>query len=405
MAALWLLAPQAPLLFQGQELGSSQPFLYFADHADPLANLVRLGRRQELSGFRSTTHPDLRAVVADPESRAAFLESKLDNAGYYRENLTFLLFQDLLKLRREDPTFRLQRCESIYGAVLGPEAFALRYLGGGSNDRLLLINLGRDLYPMPNSEPLLGTARGHGMVTAMVQRAPTLRGFRHPGARARSSLALSRVVAPSFLLLGRLRHDPRSLRWGRLRQRMTIFIRPFEASDGKTMACLTSNLWAGIQDACYPRSRATGKSANRSLALIMLVPLPVVDVTVAPVKTSWNSMPSGTPASSSSVSCQMAGPNGNWRAVSRRVVRRGTATTAVRALSLREKTEEARLVLAAGGEWRVLAAGEQSGHFTSGGQGTPVSVELDSAVTGVCNQVSHQLRWVALFGYQILEHE
>ena len=155
MTALWLLAPQAPLLFQGQELGSSQPFLYFADHADPLANLVRLGRRQELSGFRSTTHPDLRAVVADPESRAAFLESKLDDAGYYRENPTFLLFQDLLKLRREDPTFRLQRCESIHGAVLGPEAFALRYLGGGSNNRLLLINLGRDLYPMPNSEPLL----------------------------------------------------------------------------------------------------------------------------------------------------------------------------------------------------------------------------------------------------------
>ena len=39
--------------------------------------------------------------------------------------------------------------------MLGPEAFSLRYLGEGSNDRLLLVNLGRDLYPMPNSEPLL----------------------------------------------------------------------------------------------------------------------------------------------------------------------------------------------------------------------------------------------------------
>jgi len=155
MAALWLLAPQTPLFFQGQELGCSRPFLYFADHTDPLANSIREGRRQELAGFQSTTHPDLRAVIADPMSRTAFLESKLDDPADYRENPTFLLFQDLLKLRREDPTFRLQRSESIHGAVLSPEGFALRYLGDGSNDRLLLVNLGRDLYPMPNSEPLL----------------------------------------------------------------------------------------------------------------------------------------------------------------------------------------------------------------------------------------------------------
>jgi maltooligosyltrehalose trehalohydrolase len=39
--------------------------------------------------------------------------------------------------------------------VLGPEALALRYRGEESDDRLVLVNLGRDLYPMPNSEPLL----------------------------------------------------------------------------------------------------------------------------------------------------------------------------------------------------------------------------------------------------------
>ena len=126
MAALWLLSPQTPLLFQGQELGSSRPFLYFSDQADPLAAPIRDGRAEELSGFLSTTHADLKPFITDPVSRRAFLESKLEDAAGYRENPTFLLFQDLLRLRRKDPIFRLQRSESIYGAVLGPEALALR---------------------------------------------------------------------------------------------------------------------------------------------------------------------------------------------------------------------------------------------------------------------------------------
>jgi maltooligosyltrehalose trehalohydrolase len=39
--------------------------------------------------------------------------------------------------------------------VLGPAAFVLRYLGEGGDDRLLLVNLGRDLPLLPASEPLL----------------------------------------------------------------------------------------------------------------------------------------------------------------------------------------------------------------------------------------------------------
>ena len=41
------------------------------------------------------------------------------------------------------------------GAVLGAEAFVLRYFGDDGNDRLLLVNLGRDLLFEPAPEPLL----------------------------------------------------------------------------------------------------------------------------------------------------------------------------------------------------------------------------------------------------------
>ena len=70
MATLWLLAPQTPMFFQGQELGSSRPFVYFSDHRDRLADLAKQGRREELSGFRSTTHPGSRAYLPRSPRRA-----------------------------------------------------------------------------------------------------------------------------------------------------------------------------------------------------------------------------------------------------------------------------------------------------------------------------------------------
>jgi maltooligosyltrehalose trehalohydrolase len=160
MVALWLFAPQTPMLFQGQELGTSRPFVYFSDHHDDLAKLVREGRREELSAFRSTTHPEQLAFMADASARQSFLDSKLDDITNDETNPTFLLFRDLLKLRREDPIIRTQNAARIDGALIGPDAFAVRYFGEADDCRLLLINLGNDLYPTPNSEPLLAPPAG-----------------------------------------------------------------------------------------------------------------------------------------------------------------------------------------------------------------------------------------------------
>ena len=48
-----------------------------------------------------------------------------------------------------------QRPGGMDGAVLGPEAFVLRFFGVYGNDRLLIVNLGRDLPLVPAPEPLL----------------------------------------------------------------------------------------------------------------------------------------------------------------------------------------------------------------------------------------------------------
>ncbi len=73
-AALVLLAPFVPMLFQGEEWGASAPFQYFADHQDPgLADAVRTGRRSEFSDFGWNPED-----VPDPIDLETFHRSKLD---------------------------------------------------------------------------------------------------------------------------------------------------------------------------------------------------------------------------------------------------------------------------------------------------------------------------------------
>jgi maltooligosyltrehalose trehalohydrolase len=153
MSTLMLLVPGTPMLFQGQEFAASAPFLYFADHNEELAKLVRNGRGEFLAQFPSIGSPEMKTVLAPPHARATFERCKLDFAERDRHAIAYRLVRDLLRLRRDDPVFRAQRHRGVDGAVLGEQAFVLRFFGDG--DRLLLVNLGRDLRLAPMPEPLM----------------------------------------------------------------------------------------------------------------------------------------------------------------------------------------------------------------------------------------------------------
>ncbi|MGQ0560512.1 MAG: malto-oligosyltrehalose trehalohydrolase [Gemmatimonadota bacterium] len=151
LTALLLLAPQTPALFQGQELGAVTPFLYFADHKPELAMAVARGRAQFMSQF-----PSIGATLEQlplPNDPAAFAACKLDRRTAQPQILA--LHRDLIALRRNDPVFARMHELDIDGAVLAPEAFVLRYFDDAS-DRLLIINLGRDIDAAGLAEPLLG---------------------------------------------------------------------------------------------------------------------------------------------------------------------------------------------------------------------------------------------------------
>ena len=155
MVGLLLLSPSTPMLFQGEEFASSSPFLYFADHQSDLANEVQKGRRAFLTQFPTIGKPEMLATLDAPHDRVTFERSKLDTSERIKNAPTYAMYRDLIHLRRTDSVFGLPRPGGVDGAVLGPSSFVLRYFGIDGDDRLVLVNLGRDMEVRPPSEPLL----------------------------------------------------------------------------------------------------------------------------------------------------------------------------------------------------------------------------------------------------------
>lgn len=162
LAALLLLGPATPMLFQGQEFAASTPFMYFADHHPELAAQVRKGRTEFLHQFPNLATPDIQSYLPRPDDPQTFQQSKLDLSERKTHKEAYLLHKDLLKLRRDDPVFAHMQKGYVDGAVLSAQAFVLRYFSSdGDNDRLLLINMGTDLQLSPMPEPLLAPHAKH----------------------------------------------------------------------------------------------------------------------------------------------------------------------------------------------------------------------------------------------------
>ena len=156
VTAVTLLAPGTPMLFQGQEFASSSKFLFFADHKPELAREIRKGRFEFLEQWRSLRVPEMQQCLADPAAQETFEECKLDFAEIEAHSEIYALHRDLLRLRREDPVISRQGADGIDGAVLGESAFVIRFFTPDyDRDRLLVVNLGRDLDFDPAPEPLL----------------------------------------------------------------------------------------------------------------------------------------------------------------------------------------------------------------------------------------------------------
>lgn len=156
MSALLFFASWTPLLFQGQEFGALTPFVYFADVKDDLREPVRKGRFDFLKQFPGIESEAVQRRLPDPSAFETFRRCKLNFSERSKFPEVRDLYTDLIRLRREDPIFSRQEAGQLDGAVLGPEAFVLRFFDSlGEDDRLLIVNLGRAFETRSLPEPLL----------------------------------------------------------------------------------------------------------------------------------------------------------------------------------------------------------------------------------------------------------
>jgi maltooligosyltrehalose trehalohydrolase len=153
--ALLLLGPALPLLFQGQEFGSSRPFTYFADHEGELATSVRNGRVEFLRQFPPLATSEMGAAIPDPSDLDTFNRCKLDDGERSDDGPCIRLYQDLLRLRREDSVLREVGTPSVQIEASAPTSSVLciRYIHGDEH-RLLVVNFA-DEHRCRMNDPLL----------------------------------------------------------------------------------------------------------------------------------------------------------------------------------------------------------------------------------------------------------
>jgi maltooligosyltrehalose trehalohydrolase len=125
-AAVYLLSPQVPMLFMGEEWAAEQPFTFFCDFGPELAAAVRDGRRQEFAKFPEFQDEAARERIPDPGAEATFRSSILDWSapGQPRHAEWLAFYRELISVRAREVVTRLPRIGGKAGSfrVLGQKA-------------------------------------------------------------------------------------------------------------------------------------------------------------------------------------------------------------------------------------------------------------------------------------------
>ena len=131
LVATYLLLPQVPMLFMGEEWEATQPFPYFCDFHGELADLVRQGRRDEFASFPEFQDPEKRETIPDPLAESTFLSGKLDwsEPGQGKHAEVLGRYKSLLRVRREAVLPLLHSMAGNAGTfdLLGPGALVVRW--------------------------------------------------------------------------------------------------------------------------------------------------------------------------------------------------------------------------------------------------------------------------------------
>ena len=81
VSAVYLLLPQVPMLFMGEEWSAASPFPFFCDFSGDLAEAIKNGRREEFRHFPAFRDEAARHLIPDPTAESTFASAKLDWAA------------------------------------------------------------------------------------------------------------------------------------------------------------------------------------------------------------------------------------------------------------------------------------------------------------------------------------
>ncbi|WP_322085302.1 malto-oligosyltrehalose trehalohydrolase [Burkholderia sp. BCC1999] len=147
--ALMLLAPPIPLLFMGEEDGSTQPFQFFTDYRGTLADAVREGRRREFAAFPAFADPAHRDQIPDPNDIATFVRSSShhppddtwpDAAAWQRFYRSALAVRAVLVMPHLPGAHALG--VDLLAGDGDPQALVARWRLGDGNTLTIALNLG-----------------------------------------------------------------------------------------------------------------------------------------------------------------------------------------------------------------------------------------------------------------------
>lgn len=146
--AILMLAPSPPLLFMGQEWGACQPFLFFCDLGDDLAESVTEGRRREFAAFPEFSDPAARERIPDPMALETFNRSRLnwDDLSQPPHQKWLAFHRELLALRHAEILPRLPgiKARQVTTRALTPQALEAQWTLGDGARLTLLANLSNE---------------------------------------------------------------------------------------------------------------------------------------------------------------------------------------------------------------------------------------------------------------------
>ena len=125
-SAVYLLLPQVPMLFMGEEWAAAEPFPFFCDFEGDLADAIRKGRRNEFAKFPAFRDEKQRERIPDPLAIETFVSAKLDWSAVDRDEHRTALIRTgaLIDARRRHITPLIARIGGFAGhyRIVGHQA-------------------------------------------------------------------------------------------------------------------------------------------------------------------------------------------------------------------------------------------------------------------------------------------